>query len=274
MQDLLKFIVKYSNLLVFLALEVVAFLLLLSNNTYPKSTALSTANKVVARQNAMVDDVTSYFYLRAENEDLHRENAELRTRLEQLNGITEDSLTEEAASYLEHSIQYIPARVIETDSRSSHNYLTINRGKLSGIRAGMGVRNSDGIVGIVSTVGEHYSIVVPIIHTSSRTSCMFQRNGYMGTLHWDGDDYRYADLEDIALHVDVEEGDTLVTSGLSTAYPRGIPVGIVDKCTLEDGDSYFTIRIRLTTDFRHLGYVQVVDDRSVEEIRALKNGLD
>lgn len=274
MQDLLKFIVKYSNLLVLLALEVVAFLLLLSNNHHPRSTILSTANRLVAAQYEAVHNINSYFSLHYTNELLQAENAHLRAEVEQLQTLVSDSMARSAAEYLHHSIRYIPSRVINTDSRLSHNYLTIGCGSNMGVRSGMGVICSDGVVGIVSTVSQHYAIVVPVIHTDASISCMFSKNGYIGTLRWPGDNYRYARMEDVALHVDVLPGDTLVTSGLTTAFPKGIPVGVVDQCDLEDGESYYTVRVQLSTDFRRLDYVQVVDNRSADEIEALKHGLD
>lgn len=277
MQDLLKFIVKYSNLLVFLILEVVAFLLLGRYNEFPKSSYMSSANSLVAKQYEITDALSSYFSLRHMNNLLQEENSELRNQLEMLRSFREDSLTEAAVSYAKNSkdgIRYIPARVIQTETRLSHNYLTINRGSLAGVEAGMGVRCPEGVVGIVAKVSEDYAIVIPIIHTQSHTSCAFLKNDYYGTLSWDGDNYHIAQLEDVAIHMDVQVGDTLVTSGVTVAFPKGIPVGIVEKCKLGDGDSYFTIDVQLSTDFRRLGYVQVIDNRSAQQINELRNGLD
>ena len=48
MQNLLKILLRYSNFLVFIALEVAAFMLITFNNAYPRSSVFSTANKVVA----------------------------------------------------------------------------------------------------------------------------------------------------------------------------------------------------------------------------------
>ena len=50
MQNLLKILLRYSNFLVFIALEVAAFLLIGFNNVYPRSSLLSTANDAVAWQ--------------------------------------------------------------------------------------------------------------------------------------------------------------------------------------------------------------------------------
>ena len=81
MQNLLKFIQKYSNFLVFLLLEVAAFLLIMQNSAYPKSTVLSTCNSIVAWNYSVEDAILSYFRLKEDNEQLQQENAMLRNQL-------------------------------------------------------------------------------------------------------------------------------------------------------------------------------------------------
>ena len=68
MQNLLKILLRYSNFLVFIALEVAAFMLISYNSAYPRSSILSTANDFVAWQNAQISAVGEYFGLRSPNE--------------------------------------------------------------------------------------------------------------------------------------------------------------------------------------------------------------
>ena len=171
-------------------------------------------------------------------------------------------------------IHYESAKVVQMTTDKLHNYLTINRGSRDGIQRGQGVRNSEGTVGIVRTVGLNYSVVLPVINTHTNLSCRFAKNDYLGTLQWDGKDYRFAQLVDVASHVTVSEGDTIVTSGLSPVFPEGIPVGIVENCILKEGDSYYTIRVRLQTDFKRLKYVEVVQNVHLQELEDLTDGLD
>ena len=81
MHNLLKFISRYSNFLVFILLEVVAFLLIVHNDIYPQSSVLSTANRVVAWNYKVASDITGYFGLRTQNAELAEENVMLRNRL-------------------------------------------------------------------------------------------------------------------------------------------------------------------------------------------------
>ena len=282
MQALLKFISRYGNFLLFILLEVAAFLLVVWSNAYPRSSALSTANRLVAWQYEMVSEVTGYFGLKGVNERLAAENAVLRSRLENSGQweVVSGQVTagETPASPVvsgqwtvdREQVVYREGKVVQMTMNGIRNYLTINRGEEDSVYEGMGVRNDEGAVGIVATVGKHYSVVLPLINIETHLSCRFLKNDYIGTLQWEGRDTRFADLADVATHLEVNVGDTIVTSGLSTSFPAGVPVGVVEECRLEEGASYYTVRVRLFTDFRRLRYIEVIDNEDVEEIQGLR----
>lgn len=263
MQTLLKILMRYSNFLVFIVLEVAAFMLINLNNAAPRSSMFSTANTMIAWQHEVVSEISGYFSLRRQNEQLAEENAALRNQI-----CTMDSIRSGCAMH------YMPAKVVQMTTDELHNYITINRGSKDGIRRGQGVRNADGVVGIIRTVGRNYSVVLPIINTHTNLSCRFSKNDYIGTLQWDGIDSRFAQLTDVSAHMVVNPGDTIVTSGLSPVFPEGIPVGIVENSVLKPGDSYHTIRIRLHTNFKRLKYVEIVQNEHQQELEDLANGLD
>lgn len=273
MRSLLKFILQHSNLLVLILLEAVAFMLIVSNNDYPHSRWLSTANKIVAWNYEVIDNINGYFHLRSTNELLVVENALLREQLREQQNQEEDSL-ESSYRYAHLMQHYIPAKVIQLTTNSGHNYLTINKGERDGIHVGSGVICAQGVVGIVRLVSEHFAIVIPTIHTDAGISCRMLKNGYTATVEWDGRNPQYASLIDVASHISVEVGDSVVTSGLTPIFPAGIPVGIVDESRLEPGDSYYTIRVRLVTDYRKLDYVHVIDNPMMDELNTLNHGLD
>jgi rod shape-determining protein MreC len=263
MQNLLKILLRYSNFLVFIALEVAAFLLIYANNAAPRSGMFSTANSIVAWQNGVVSGICGYFSLAAQNEQLAQENADLRNQL-----AASDSVLHKQA------VSYTAAKVVQMTTDQFHNYLTIDKGAEDGVVRGQGVRNGDGVVGIIRTVGRKYSVVLPVINTHTNLSCRFAKNDYIGTLQWDGKDSRFAQLADVAAHMVVNPGDTIITSGLSPVFPEGIPVGIVENSMLKQGDSYHTISIRLFTNFKRLKYVEVVQNAHQKQLEELMHGLD
>ena len=281
MQTLLKFILRYGNFLLFILLEVAAFMLVGWSNAYPRSSVLSTANRFVAWQYEVVSEVTGYFGLKGVNERLAAENAALRSQLEN-SGLWEESdadttiiLSTNYKSPFKGDLEgpriiYREGKVVQMTMNGMRNYLTVNRGEVDGVYEGMGVRNEEGAVGIVATVGKHYAVVLPIINIETHLSCRFLKNDYIGTLQWDGRDTRFAELADVATHLEVNIGDTIVTSGLSTSFPAGIPVGVVEDCRLDEGASYYTVRVRLATDFRRLRHIEVIDNEDMEEIQGLR----
>ena len=281
MQTLLKFILRYGNFLLFILLEVAAFMLVGWSNAYPRSSVLSTANRFVAWQYEVVSEVTGYFGLKGVNERLAAENAALRSQLEN-SGLWEESdadttkiLSTNYKSPFKGDLEgpriiYREGKVVQMTMNGMRNYLTVNRGEEDGVYEGMGVRNEEGAVGIVATVGKHYAVVLPIINIETHLSCRFLKNDYIGTLQWDGRDTRFAELADVATHLEVNIGDTIVTSGLSTSFPAGIPVGVVEDCRLDEGASYYTVRVRLSTDFRRLRYIEMIDNEDMEEIQGLR----
>ena len=251
-------------------------MLVFSQNRLAHSAWLSSANHVTGSMYQIWDNITGYFFLRNENERLVAENIELQnhiTRLEnRLEGVLESELPDTVSAYVyaEKQLHYIPARVINISTSTQRNYLTLNKGARDGVHEDMGVVDEDGVVGIVRSVSERFSVVIPIINDAFSVSCRFLSNDKLGPLHWDGLDYRYAQLEDIARHVEVHEGDTLVTSGLSDAFPEGVRVGIVEKAELGESDAYYHIKVRLAADFHRLGYVQIIQNQALVEQRQLE----
>ena len=91
MKNLLQFITRYSNFLIFLILEVVAFILITTTNHYQQSATWSAANRFVASIQQTMTNISDYFSLRKENEKLLQENADLKTQLMLMNNVLESN---------------------------------------------------------------------------------------------------------------------------------------------------------------------------------------
>ena len=294
MRNLLQLIVRYSNFLLLVGLEVVAFIFVIRGNKYQQIAASGAANAVTGSIQLMTDNVTSYFRLRSDNAQLLEENARLNAEILQLLNAqdsanqTNETLTRDYrvggksdasqsqngsdAIYISSDLDYtfIPARVIAFSDDRHHNYLTLNKGRRDGITPDMGVIGKDGIVGVVQSVSTHFAVVAPVIHEGIFISSRIQKNDYMATLHWHMPDIRFASLEDVARHVDVKVGDTIVTSGMSAIFPAGMPVGVVTDVTLGEGNSYYDIDVRLATDFHSLRTVQILQYAHRNELDSIQ----
>lgn len=266
MRNLLQFLTRYSNFLIFIILEVVAFILIVTTHGYQQSAVCSSANNLVAGIQAVNTTIGDYFHLRSENEQLAEENAQLKTQLMEQANKAEFAIERDSQYVYSHlDMEYIPAKVIGLSTNKQHNYLTINKGARDGIAEDMGVVCHNGVVGIVSAVGEKYALVVPLIHTQMNVSCELKKNHYAGGTQWNGRDYRYVQFTDISRHIAVNIGDTVVTSGLTPVFPEGIMIGVVSNTELSDGDNYHRTTLLLSTDYKALKYVQAIRNHISEQ---------
>ena len=244
-------------------MEVVAFILLTTTHHYQHSAVWSSANRFVAGIDNITANITDYFHLQQINQQLAEENALLKNQLmEQANILETAAERDSQYIYTQLDWEYIPAKIVRITTHNQHNYLTINKGLRDSIQVDMGVIGKDGVVGIVSAVGEKYSLVVPIIHTGMNLSCRLKTNHYISRTQWDGMRHDQVNLEDISRHVSVEVGDTVVTSGLTNVFPEGIMVGVVEETNMTENDNYHRTTLHIATDYKTVKYVQVIRNLS------------
>ncbi len=273
MKNLINFFVKNSFIFLFLLLELFALFLISNNKGYQRSVLLSSTNSMTGWIYEQNSYIWEYVNLRTTNQSLVEENLSLKNRLAKLESLVIDSTLKANSQSISPNkeYRYISAKVIKNTTHFTQNYITLNKGSNDGIRPDMGVIANNSVVGIVETVSPKFSRVISLLHPIISISSKFKHNSYFGSLTWNGEDYRYAKLKDIARHVKVNKADTLITSGLVKTFPEGILVGTIDKINLEESDSYYDIDVKLSTDFRSLVYVQVVDYLNYKEQEELEN---
>lgn len=279
MRKLIAFLIKYSVVILFILLELLSFGLIVNYNGYQKSVFFSSGNTVLASLYEVSNSVVEYFYLRQANNGLALENTQLKNQLVELKNQLQviapaDSVTQNQLQVdPQNEISYIYAKVIHNSTNKMQNYITLNKGERDGIRVDMGVVNEDGVVGIVAKVTEKFSVVIPVINPKLQINSKFKSNNYSGPIVWEGKDYRFTKLNDIARHVKFALGDTLITSGYTYSFPEGILIGTVDDFVINESDAYYDIKIRLAVNFRTLSHVQVINYLNYEEQRQLEKSV-
>lgn len=275
MNNLLNFLIKYSVVFLFLLLEVISFSLIVNNQEYQKNVFLTSSNAVVSSFYEVSNTVVEFFKLRAANDNLSDENTALKNQIVKLQAEVmalkphaKDSVHFQLPPELEY--EFISAKVINGSTNKLQNYITLNKGSRDGIRPDMGVIGDEGVVGIVKTVNTKYSVVIPVLNEKIRINCKFKKNNYTGPLQWDGLDYRYANLNDIARHVELSLGDTLVTSGYASNFPEGVPVGLIEDFKISPSDSYYRIKVKLAVNFRTISHVKVIKYMNYGEQKAVE----
>jgi rod shape-determining protein MreC len=136
----------------------------------------------------------------------------------------------------------------------------------------MGVICSDGLVGIVKAVNRHYSSVIPILNRELFPNARIRGSNFYGYIEWEGKNYRNVILKDIPLHANLHVGDTIETSGETENFPEGILIGTIVEYEIEKGVNY-NILVELSTDFKRLTNVWVIDNIFKEEQVALEDSV-
>lgn len=260
--------------------EIISFVLIYQNNAYQRNVMLSSANAITGRILSVSSAVFSYFDLQNINSELLERNGLLQMEVirlqEQLNNqkidktpfnqvFLSDTVLTDSLKRKNYSYRFIPAGVRRNSVNLHRNYITINKGAKDGIRPDMGVISPSGIVGIITDVDENLSVAMSLLHVKTAVSCKIKNTPFFGPLSWKGGDLRYGYLEHIGTHAIFQTGDTIVTSGYSDVFPPGIMVGVIESFKKQDDDNYYSLKVRLTTDFQSLNTLFVIDNVSQQE---------
>ena len=269
MQRIIDFILRNRNFLLYLLLFFISLVLTFQSHSYHRSKYFNSANWVSGTVYSTRDNITSYFKLKGENQQLIEENNRLRNIFYNLGMPDSVAIDTQQLSY-----SVVPARVIKNSYSGSENYLTLNKGAKDGLQQDMGVITAEGILGIVERTSNRFATVQSILNTKSNINAKIKNTDHFGSLTWNTSRFDEVQLEDIPRLVSLGEGDTIVTGAMSSIFPEGIPIGVVRELRLEDSASFYTIYVSLFNDMTNLSTVYVITDLNRSEILELENTLE
>jgi rod shape-determining protein MreC len=265
MRNLLDFLSKYSFFFLFLFLEVICFVLIYNNNYFQRSRIISTTNGLTGNANAAFHDISSYLFLKRTNQELADDNAFLRSHLQIGSDEGVDSLLSLPTT---SEINYISAKVISHSVHKRNNYFMLNKGAEDGVKKDMGVITANGVVGIIIDVSRHFSSGISILHKDTKISGRIKKNLHLVNVSWNGINYRQGTLEDIPTHVDLNPGDTIITSGNSHIFPEGIMIGTVEE--VHGSEQLFkSAGVRFSADYNQLYYVYIIENNFRDELKEI-----
>jgi len=270
MRNLLNFLTRYNNLIIFLLLEGIAFYLLSTRNSYHNSRLVNGVRSMTYGIEQKINNTKTYLSLHEINVTLAAENVTLKNIISKM--VRKGNSLFFSADDSVHKQQYVhtSAEVIENSINRQKNFFTINRGEDQGIKANMAVITSNGVAGVIVGCSRNYSVAMSVLNLDFKLSARIKSNGYFGSLSWDGRDYRYAVLSEIPQHVLVNAGDTIETTGYSAIFPEGVIVGTVSDYEKFGGD-FYKITILLNTDFKKLHFVDVIGNlKKTEQLQLEK----
>lgn len=197
------------------------------------------------------EKLAQYKGLIYEVQELKEENAELRALLDK-----EDSI---------RSYNPIHATVTARSPERWIEQVTINKGKLAGVKENMAVITADGMVGKIQSVSELTSTVQLLtgfdqFNRISATISRDEGNDIFGLI----EEYDEA-TNSLSFKIieesdqDVEVGELVVSSGLGGVFPAGLPIGTVKKVIPDQYGLTSTALVEPAANMYEINNVVVVD---------------
>ena len=276
MRNIFLFIRRYIHLLTFLLLQGICIYLISRYSKFHNAAILTAANRVTGSVFKEFDRVEYYFRLKKTNDSLVKANEDLLNRLKQnfilpdtsevtrIDSIKVDSLQKF------RSITYLSAKVVSSSIAAQNNFLVINGPNVKKMSIGMGVADINfAVTGIITDISGDYAVVMSLLHKDSRISASLKKSGEAGTLLWDGKQPNIITLKNIPKGTPVSKGDSVISSGLSTTFPRGLLVGRINEIFEETGTSNLNIKVKTAANFYNLEYVYVIDNIQTTPVNQL-----
>jgi rod shape-determining protein MreC len=275
-RNIFIFLRRYSNFIFFLILQVFCIYLIVHYNKYQNAVFSSTTNQLTGKINTQYNRVENYFHLKKTNDSLWKANEKLYNKLK-----TDFQLPDTASKTIVDSIHidslvkyrrynFMNAEVVANSIASQSNYVVLARGEAQQIRKGMGVIDiNNAAVGIITEVNNDFAVVMSLLHKDSHISGKLFNGGETGTLSWDGKIPNLVSLTGIPKSAKAAKGDTVITSGFSTTFPKGMIIGTIIEVIEEKSSNNFLIKLKTAANFYNLQYVYVIDNTQQEAIDQL-----
>lgn len=248
---------------------MVAIVFTIQSHSYHKSKFINSANFLTGGIYNSVNNITEYFNLKSQNQILAEENQRLKALLFNTEDMADSTFVDSTAFNGLYKIQ--TAKIIKNSYALTDNVLLINKGTKDSVKEDFGIISSKGILGIVKNSSRNYSTVVSILNTTSKISAQLKKSNHFGSLTWNADLPNVVQLIDVEKIAPVEIGDTIVTSGRSSIFPKNIDIGVVQDFELDIAENYYEINVKLFNDMTNLEHVYIIENKDIKEVTNLLN---
>ncbi|MGJ8683423.1 MAG: rod shape-determining protein MreC [Nonlabens sp.] len=268
MQQIINFLIKYRNLLLYLSLLLVALVFTIQSHSYHRNSFVHSTGNITGSFLNSRSNIYEYFDLKEENERLRLENASLRMK----NLASGDTLLGQETTFVfTDSVPFkvFPSRVIKNDYSKRNNFITLDIGSNQGVKVDMGVITTDGIVGIIDISNKRFSRVISILNSDMSLNAQIKGSNVIGSLTWDGNDPYVMSLIDVPRLAQVKQGDTIVTGRQSTTFPPDILIGTIKNAQLVENGSRYQIDVELFNDMTNLGTAYVIKNRDKQALQVI-----
>ena len=213
---------------------------------------------------------TDWKAVRSENLALRADNERLRVQSLQVRETDQENQRLRRLLALRDRVPLttLTGEIIGREGGGWARSLTVNRGRADGITQQMPVIVPEGLVGRVAQVRSGASVVQLLNDPTSTVGAVVQRTRTPGLVEGEpGGGVRFKFMARDG--AGVTAGDLIVTSGLGTLFPKGIPVGRV-KAIEDKGSALFHFAVLApVVDFARLDEVLLLTGQSAQDFAGL-----
>lgn len=274
MRNFLAFLRQFRVILFLALLQGIALTWYFTFLQYPRSQYLTSANAVSGTMYQWQTQVTEFIHLKKNNDWLQKKVALLEAKqVENLLKVDRELVTINDTLY---KVQYVytPAKVIKSTHTLQNNYFTIDIGSTQGVEVGMGVFGVNGVVGTIHSVSENLAIVKTCLTENINIAAMIEESGEHGFLKWDGKNPRQGSLTGISNDRKVKKWSHVITRGSAGTFPRGMPIGKVQKTAPIEGKPLWDVTVLFSEDYRRIQRVFVIKNLLRDEQLNLEAGIN
>lgn len=204
---------------------------------------------------SVVKNIEGYFNLQKVNYELNKQVISQNFLI----GKLRDALyynNNSSAPPANDSTAFVVADVVGYTGPFKERNMLINKGRWNGIHSDLAVVNKNGVVGKVILVSQNFSEILPINHPRFRVAALNLRSRVQGIVEASetGDLF----LSMVELGSDISVGDTIVTSNISTVFPKGMFLGKIKKISASSKDVYAKAELEPFVNLRDLEQVAII----------------
>jgi len=164
------------------------------------------------------------------------------------------------------SVRAQPAEILYAGRDPYSQKVYIDRGSTHDVRPGSPVADEAGIVGQVTRVYPLVSVVTLVTDRDQATPVQVLRNGLRAVAFGAGGS-GMLELRFMAAIAEIQEGDSLVTSGIDGTYPAGVPVATVVRVERDPEQGFARVVCKPSAGVDRGRYVLVLSDEQVRPPR-------
>lgn len=266
MQNIIRLLQKFRIVLLFLLLQAVCLIFIVGgSNSFHRSSFASSSNQISGFVYNITSDISSYFHLEKENEQLIEENKRLKNQLVEHQIVVGVSYIKVNDTFYHQQYDFLPAKVINSSISNQQNFLTINVGSDHKVEANMAVIGTKGVIGKTVAVSSSFATVRPVINQNYQMTARHEGSKKFGKLVWDDDNYMTATVIDVPSSVKISLEDVFETRGDDGLFPEGVAIGTVTEVIPIEGETYQTVKLKLVEDFSSIYNVSVIKNHKSKE---------